>query len=98
LALRLEDQVGRLEPGYRADVILVDLSGPHTQPIHDLPATLVFSARSADVTTTIVDGRVLMRDRTILTIDVPALAAELQQRLPRLTDTSHGRTIQDYAP
>lgn len=91
-----ERELGRLAPGYRADIILVDLSGPHTQPVHDLAATLVYSARSADISTTIVDGRVLMRDRRLRTVDVPEVVAQIAPRLAALTDRSHGRRIQDY--
>ncbi|UOB13633.1 amidohydrolase [Streptomyces sp. HP-A2021] len=95
-AVGLGDSVGSIAPGRRADIVLVDLTGPHTQPVHDLAATLVHSARSADVRTTIVDGRILMRDRTLLTIDVPPVVRELEERLPALVDRSHGRRIQDY--
>jgi len=95
-AVGLGDSIGSIAPGQRADVILVDLTGPHTQPVHDLAATLVHSARSADVRTTIVDGRVLMRDRELLTLDVPAVVRELGDRLPTLVDRSHGRRIQEY--
>jgi 5-methylthioadenosine/S-adenosylhomocysteine deaminase len=56
----------------------------------------VHSARSSDVRTTIVDGRVLMRDRRLLTIDLPATVRELGERLPALVDRSHGRRIQEY--
>ncbi|MDI3423305.1 amidohydrolase [Streptomyces luteolus] len=97
-AVGLGDTVGSLAPGRRADLILVDLSGPHTRPVHDLAATLVHSARSADVTTTIVDGKVLMRDRELLTLDVPRIAAQLEERLPELTRRAPGRRIQDYRP
>ncbi|REH20267.1 MULTISPECIES: amidohydrolase [unclassified Streptomyces] len=95
-AVGLGDSVGRIAPGWRADLILVDLTGPHTQPVHDLAATLVHSARSADVRTTIVDGRVLMRDRELLTVDVSEVVRELGERLPALTDRGHGRRIQQY--
>lgn len=95
-AVGLAGSVGRIAPGLRADIILVDLTGPHTRPVHDLAATLVHSARSADVRTTIVDGRVLMRDRVLLTVDVPDVARELEERLPALTDRGHGRRIQEY--
>ncbi|MFP3986242.1 amidohydrolase [Streptomyces sp. E11-3] len=95
-AIGLSEAIGALAPGRRADLILVDLTGPHTQPIHDLAATLVLSARSADVRTTIVDGKVLMRDRRLHTLDVPEIAAELTARLPALTDRSHGRRVQHY--
>ncbi|MFJ6388638.1 amidohydrolase [Streptomyces sp. NPDC091972] len=96
-AVGLGDRVGSIAPGRRADIILVDLTGPHTQPVHDLAATLVHSARSSDVRTTIVDGRVLMRDRELLTIDVDTVVAELGERMPALLDRSHGRRIQDYS-
>ncbi|MFH8770669.1 amidohydrolase [Streptomyces sp. NPDC017958] len=95
-AVGLGGSIGTLAPGRRADIVLVDLTGPHTQPVHDLAATLVHSARSSDVRTTIVDGRVLMRDRELLTLDVPAVVRELDQRLPALIDRSHGRRIQEY--
>ncbi|MEV2256338.1 amidohydrolase [Streptomyces sp. NPDC050147] len=95
-AVGLGGEIGSLAPGRRADIVLVDLTGPHTQPVHDLAATLVHSARSADVTTTIVDGRILMRDRKLLTLDVPRTVAELSAELPALIDRGHGKRIQDY--
>ncbi|MER5444240.1 amidohydrolase [Streptomyces sp. NPDC002766] len=95
-AVGLADTVGTLAPGRRADIVLVDLTGPHTQPVHDLAATLVHSARAGDVRTTIVDGRILMRDRELLTLDVPSVVRELGERMPALLDRGHGRRIQDY--
>ncbi|MGW6271626.1 amidohydrolase [Streptomyces sp. NPDC055060] len=95
-AVGLGEEIGSLAPGRRADIVLVDLDGPHTQPVHDLAATLVHSARSADVTTTIVDGRILMRDRRLLTLDVPGIVAELSAELPALIDRGHGKRIQEY--
>jgi 5-methylthioadenosine/S-adenosylhomocysteine deaminase len=95
-AVGLGESIGSLARNRRADIILVDVSRPHTQPVHDLAATLVHSARSSDVRTTIVDGRVLMRDRELLTIDVPAVVREMGERMSALLDRSHGRRIQDY--
>ncbi|MEU6915639.1 amidohydrolase [Streptomyces olindensis] len=95
-AVGLGESIGSIAPGRRADIVLVDLTGPHTQPVHDLAATLVHSARSADVRTTIVDGRILMRDRELLTIDVAAVVGELRKRLPALVDRGHGRRVQEY--
>lgn len=95
-AVNLGAEIGSLAPGRCADIILVDISGPHTQPVHELAATLVHSARSSDVRTTIVDGRILMRDRQLLTIDVDAVVREMGERMPALLDRSHGRRIQDY--
>jgi 5-methylthioadenosine/S-adenosylhomocysteine deaminase len=92
----LDGVVGSLAPGHRADIVLVDLTGPHIQPVHDLAATLVHSARASDVRTTIVDGRVLMRDRELLTLDVASVVQGLGERLPALLDRGHGRRIQRY--
>ena len=80
-AVGLGAEIGSLAPGRRADIILVDITGPHTQPIHDLAATLVHSAKSSDVRTTIVDGRVLMRDRELLTIDINAATRLTKERI-----------------
>jgi 5-methylthioadenosine/S-adenosylhomocysteine deaminase len=95
-AVQLEHSIGSLDVGKRADIILVDMSDPRSQPIHDYANTIVHSTRSSDVDTTIVDGRVLMRGKQLLTIDLPAVVADLSPRLARLTDRSHGRSIQDY--
>jgi 5-methylthioadenosine/S-adenosylhomocysteine deaminase len=92
----MKGQLGELTVGARADVILVDVSGFHCQPLHDLAAALVYSVQPSDVRTTIVNGRVLMRDRELLTIDRAALLAEFRDRANTITDRSHGRTIQDY--
>lgn len=96
--LGLSDEIGALRPGLRADIVLVDLRTPHLQPVHDLAHTLALSAHQGDVSTVIVDGRVVVRDRRLLTIDLDAAVEELGERLPALTDRSHGRRVQDYAP
>ena len=95
--LGMAGAIGELRAGTAADLVLVDLSGFHCQPVHDIAAALVYSVRSSDVQTTIVDGRVLMRDRKLLTIDRELLLAEFRERARDITDRSHGRTIQDYS-
>jgi 5-methylthioadenosine/S-adenosylhomocysteine deaminase len=89
-------ELGELVEGARADVILVDVSGFHCQPLHDLAAALVYSLQPSDVRTTIVDGKVLMRDRQLLTIDRRSLVADFRAVAQHITDRTHGRTIQDY--
>ena len=92
----IDADVGRLSAGAKADVILVDLSGLHNQPVHDPLAALVYSARSTDVRTTIVDGVPLMIDRELQTIDVPALTAAVQARAPELMNFDAAQSIQTY--
>ncbi len=96
--LGMRGQLGELIVGGCADLILVDLTGFHCQPTHDLAAALVYSVQPSDVRTTIVDGQVLMRDRQLLTIDRDLLLAEFGLRARPITDRSHGRKIQNYAP
>jgi 5-methylthioadenosine/S-adenosylhomocysteine deaminase len=74
-ALGLGAQIGSLEVGKRADVIVVDTRGPRQTPMFDPVAHLVYSAHGDDVTTTIVHGKVLMRDRKVLTVNEAAVLA-----------------------
>ncbi|WP_216589693.1 amidohydrolase [Streptomyces brasiliscabiei] len=77
-ALGLGDHLGSLEPGKRADLIVLDLGGPHLRPRHDPWSTLAYAAHSADVRDTVVEGRVLMRDRVLTTVDEAAALADLE--------------------
>ncbi|MFG2967206.1 amidohydrolase [Streptomyces sp. NPDC048288] len=80
-ALGLGDQLGSLEVGKRADLIVVDLGAPHLRPLHDPWSTLAYAAHSADVRDTVVDGRVLMRGRELLTLDERAVLDDLAAAL-----------------
>lgn len=82
--LRLEQTIGTLEPGKQADLILIDLRKPHLQPVHNVQALLAYSANGADVDTTIVAGRILMRNRRLLTINEEELFHEAAARAARI--------------
>src|SRR6185369_4853877 len=68
-ALGLADEIGSLEVGKRADLIVVDLDRIHSTPPADVVSALVYSAQPEDVRTSIIDGRIVMRDRELLTMD-----------------------------
>ncbi|HVS20820.1 MAG TPA: 5'-deoxyadenosine deaminase [Pyrinomonadaceae bacterium] len=69
-ALGLEKEIGSLETGKRADVIVVDLARPHSSPRRDdVVSTLVYSAQASDVRTTIIDGQVVMRAGELVTLN-----------------------------
>lgn len=72
-ALGLEHDIGSLEAGKKADVILVDLCKPHLVPLHMPLYRIAYFANGNDVDTVIVDGRVLMRGRKVLSVDEPAI-------------------------
>ena len=68
-SLGLEKTVGSLEVGKKADIILIDFRKPHLTPLHDPYANIVYSARGSDVDTVIVDGKILMEERKVKTLD-----------------------------
>jgi 5-methylthioadenosine/S-adenosylhomocysteine deaminase len=83
-AIHLDHLVGSLTPGKRADIIVVELGRLHSAPRysynHDAIYTqLVYGARSGDVRHTLVDGRFLMRDRALQTVDEASVLARAQQ-------------------
>jgi len=69
-ALGLGERIGSLEAGKQADVILVDTRRPHLTPLYHPASQLVYAARGSDVTTAIINGRLVMENGRILTFDV----------------------------
>ena len=78
-ALGLGDRLGSLEAGKRADLIVVSMSSARQTPMYDAVSHLVYATRGDDVRTTIVNGRVLMRDRKVLTLDERAVLADARR-------------------
>jgi 5-methylthioadenosine/S-adenosylhomocysteine deaminase len=80
-ALMWDDQLGSLEAGKKADVIVVDIHQSNWVPLHDfnLVPTMVYSGDGRDVRTSIIDGRLVMEDRKILTVDVDDLLDRAQR-------------------
>jgi len=68
-ALGLGKEVGSLEAGKRADMIVVNAAGPEAQPLYNVYSQLVYSLKGADVTTSIINGKIVMLDRRVLTLD-----------------------------
>lgn len=68
-AIGLGDRIGTLTAGKRADLLQVSLENLHFTPLYDVISHLVYIADEQDVVTTIVEGKVLMRDRKVLTVD-----------------------------
>ena len=94
----LPEDIGHLAPGFLADLALIDLSGPHNQPLHDPAANLVYSARASDVRTVICNGEVLMLDRKLLTLDKAKIAAKVAESMDRLARRVPDSRIQLYRP
>jgi 5-methylthioadenosine/S-adenosylhomocysteine deaminase len=78
-ALGLGREIGSLEQGKRADLIVVSMDHVRQTPMYDPVSHLVYVTRGDDVRTTVVNGRVLMRDGAVLTLDEPAVLAEARR-------------------
>ena len=79
-AIGLGDRLGRLMPGFLADVVLLDASGPHMTPMHDPLASLVYSARASDVDTVLVGGRIVIRHGEFQTLDEEQVVRDVAER------------------
>jgi 5-methylthioadenosine/S-adenosylhomocysteine deaminase len=77
----LEDDVGSLETGKKADVILVGLESVHLRPLNDVVSTLVYCANSGDVETVIVDGRIVVQDHETKSVDEKQLISEVEKKI-----------------
>lgn len=77
--LGLDNLTGSIEVGKRADIILIDMNQPHLTPVYNYYSHLVYAARGADVKTSIINGKIVMRERKLLTIDLPKIIDAVNQ-------------------
>lgn len=101
-ALHMGEMIGSLEPGKRADLILIDISPVHNQPrfLRDpegVYAQIIYAAKSTDVTDTMVNGKWLMRDRQLLTVNEKELFAEAAGIAARIDEFLKGREESVYS-
>jgi 5-methylthioadenosine/S-adenosylhomocysteine deaminase len=78
-ALHLEKSVGSLEAGKKADLILVDTTAPHATPMYDVYSEIVYALKAADVRTVIIEGKIVMQERRMLTLDETAILAKARE-------------------
>jgi 5-methylthioadenosine/S-adenosylhomocysteine deaminase len=82
--LGLEDTIGSIEIGKKADIVLMDMRGMHSQPAENIYSQIVYSARSTDVQTVIIDGRVIMKDRELKTIDEERVMSDIGPNIKKI--------------
>lgn len=83
-ALGLADEIGSIEVGKKADVVLVQVHRPHNCPGHDIYGQIVFSCSSRDVRTVIVDGKILVEDGRVLVLDEEEVVKKAEEEVRRL--------------
>jgi 5-methylthioadenosine/S-adenosylhomocysteine deaminase len=84
--LKLDHLIGSIEVGKRADIILIDMNQPHLTPVYNYYSHLVYAARGTDVKTSIIDGKIIMKDRKLLTIDLPETIEAVNQIARQIAD------------
>jgi 5-methylthioadenosine/S-adenosylhomocysteine deaminase len=83
-ALHMEKEIGSLEKGKKADLILIGLDEPNAVPMYDVYAQVSYALKASDVETVIIGGRVVMRDHTLLTVDEAAAIAKAREYQKRI--------------
>ena len=77
--LGMGDIIGSLEAGKKADIIIIDIRSPHLMPMYNIYSHLVYAVTGSDVVTSVVNGRVLMEDRVLTTLDVDEVMAAVNR-------------------
>jgi 5-methylthioadenosine/S-adenosylhomocysteine deaminase len=94
-ALMWEDKIGSLEPGKKADIILIDTKKSNWVPIHEfsIVPNLVYSGDGGDVDTAIIDGNVVMENRKVKTMDEHSILQKVQRASEEIRERSHVRIL-----
>ena len=94
----LADDLGAVEVGRLADLVLVDMRGIHHTPLHQVAASLVYNTRPNDVTTVLVDGEVVVENGRVTSIDRDEVISQAKARMERLSQNRPDQRIQTYNP
>lgn len=95
LALRMEDEIGSLEVGKKADLVLVRLDGSHLVPVHRLASALVYGANGGDVDTVIVNGQVVLEGGRLRTLDENCVVEEATKAAEDLVNRAGLRRLSE---
>src|SRR5712691_581719 len=91
-ALHLQREIGSIEKGKRADLVIVDLDDLNQTPSYNIYSDLVYATKAADVRTVIIEGRVVMHDRQLLTLNEESIKADARRYRERIIRTVGVRT------
>jgi 5-methylthioadenosine/S-adenosylhomocysteine deaminase len=92
-ALHLEKEIGSIEKGKRADLVVVDLDDLNQTPYYNIYSDLVYATKAADVRTVIIEGRVVMRDRRLLTLNEVTIKADARRFRERIIKSLGAKTL-----
>ena len=74
-----KEEIGSLEPGKKADLVIIGLDAPNAVPMFEIYAQLAYALKASDVETVVIGGRIVMRDRKLLTVDERAAIAKARE-------------------
>jgi 5-methylthioadenosine/S-adenosylhomocysteine deaminase len=80
------DNIGSLKVGNKADIILIDYNKPHMIPINNLVSAIVYSSKSTDVDTVFINGKMVMKNRKLLTLDLENILVKAQECADKLLE------------
>jgi 5-methylthioadenosine/S-adenosylhomocysteine deaminase len=83
-AVGLAEDIGTLAEGKKADLIVINMKAPHLAPKHDIVSLLTYASTSADVETVVIDGKILMENRQVLSLDEEQILWQVQKSADRL--------------
>jgi len=86
-AINMDKEIGSLEAGKRADIIIVGLNSIHQTPLYNVYSHLVYATKASDVETVIINGRTVMRNRRVLTINEPSVRAKANEYRDRIRNS-----------
>jgi 5-methylthioadenosine/S-adenosylhomocysteine deaminase len=92
-ALHLEKEIGSIEKGKRADLVIVDLDDLNQMPSYNIYSDLVYATKAADVRTVIIEGRLVMRDRKLLTLNEETIKADARHYRQRIIESLGAKTV-----
>ncbi len=92
-ALHLEKEIGSSEKGKRADLVIVNRDSLNQIPVYNIYSDLVYATKASDVETVVINGRVVMRDRRLLTLDEAAIKAEARMFREKITKSLGGPAV-----
>ena len=92
-ALHMEKEIGSIEKGKRADLVIVALDDLNQTPYYNIYSDLVYATKAADVRTVIIEGRVVMRDRRLLTLNEVTIKADARRYRERIISSLGAKTV-----
>ena len=95
-AIGQEDAIGSIEVGKKADIILVNMRKPHTTPNFDIIANLVYASVGSDVETVMINGKIVMEEKSILVADEEAILSEAEERGRALLEKTGIRVASEW--